>query len=85
MACAFPREAMFGKGPAGAVPARQAPGSVNRGEQEADGASEREASVLPGRTLTETRQPVHVSPDPTGIRLVAFSQVVRLRSLFPTE
>jgi hypothetical protein len=36
---------------------------------------------LPGRALTESRQPLHVAPRWTGIRLVLLRQCVRLRSL----
>ena len=64
-----------------AGPAQQAPGSVNRGEEATGGAIEREASVLPGCALTETCQPLHVTPDRTGIRLVLLRQRVRLGGL----
>src|SRR6266536_244347 len=58
-------------------PAR-APGSVDRGEEAAGGAVEDEASVLPGRALTESRQSLHVAPDRPGIRLVLLREGVRL-------
>ena len=66
-------------------PRGEGPGSVDRGEEAAGGAIEGEPSVLPGRALTESRQPLHVAPDRTGIRLVAFGQVVRLRGLLLRE
>src|SRR4029077_11968548 len=47
------------------VPAQQRPGSVDRGEEAAGGAIEREASVLPGRALTVSCQSLHVAPDRT--------------------
>jgi hypothetical protein len=51
---------------------------VNRGQEATGGAIKRESSVLPGRALTQTCEPLHVAPDRTGIRLVRFRQVVRL-------
>jgi hypothetical protein len=64
--------------PSGDVPARRPPGSMDRGEEAAGGAVEGEAAVLPGRALAESRQPLHVAPDRTRIRLVPFCQIVRL-------
>ena len=55
--------------------------SVNRREEAAGSAIEGEASVLPGRALTESRQSLHVTPDGTGIRLVLLCQCVRLGGL----
>ena len=69
------------RAPCGAVPARRRPGSVDRGEEATGGAVEGEPSVLPGRALTESRQPLHVAPDGSGIRLVLFRQRVRLGGL----
>src|ERR1041385_5621610 len=57
-------------------------GSVDRREEAACGAIEREPSVLPGRALTETRQPLHVTPDRTGIRLELLRERVCLDGLF---
>ena len=54
------------------------PGSVDRGQEAAGGAVERESSVLPGRALTQSRESLHVAPDRTGIRLVLFRERVRL-------
>src|SRR2546430_15009652 len=51
---------------------------MDRGEEATGGAVEREASVLPGRALTESRQSLHVAPDRPGIRLVLFRERVRL-------
>lgn len=62
-------------------PHGERPGSVDRGQEAAGGAIESEASVLPGRALAETRQPLHVAPDGTGIRLVFFRQRIRLVGL----
>ena len=55
--------------------------SVHFGQEAAGGLVERESSVLPGRVLTESRQPLHVAPDRAGIRLVLVRQCVRLRGL----
>ena len=54
---------------------------MDRGQEAAGGAIEGEPSVLPGRALTQTREPLHVAPDRTGIRLVRFRQRVRLGGL----
>src|SRR5438874_13719361 len=59
-------------------PRGEGPGSVDRGQEATGGAVEGEASILPGRALTESRQPLHVAPDGAGIRLVLFRQRVRL-------
>src|SRR5438309_215136 len=59
-------------------PRGERPGSVDRGQEATGGAVEGEASILPGRALTESRQPLHVAPDGAGIRLVLFRQRVRL-------
>src|SRR5258708_861811 len=66
---------------AGMCPHGEGPGSVDRGQEAAGGAIEGEASVLPGRALAETCQPLHVAPDRAGIRLVLFRQRVRLVGL----
>ena len=60
------------------MPERRGPGLVNRGHEATGGAIKREPSVLPGRALTQTCQPLHVAPHRTGIRLVRLRQVVRL-------
>ena len=62
-------------------PRGEGPGSVDRGQEATGGAVESEASILPGRALTETRQPLHVAPDGTGVRLVLLRQRVRLGGL----
>ena len=56
-------------------------GSVDRGQEATGGAIEGEPTILPGRALTQTREPLHVAPDRTGIRLVRFRQRVRLGGL----
>src|SRR4051794_39679548 len=56
-------------------------GSVDRRDEAACGAIERESSILPGRALTETRQSLHVAPHGTGIRLELLCEGVRLRGL----
>src|SRR4051794_16699577 len=56
-------------------------GSVDRREEATAGAIEGEPSVLPGRALTQTRQPLYVAPDGAGVRLILFRQHVRLRGL----
>src|SRR6185295_1344478 len=56
-------------------------GSVDRREEAACGAIEREPSVLPGRALTETRQSLHVTPDRPWIRLELLRERVRLGGL----
>src|ERR1700736_768132 len=66
--------------PCGDVPARQ-PGSADRGEEAARGAIDGEASVLPGRVLTQSREPLHVAPHRTGIRLELLRQRVRLSGM----
>src|SRR5689334_5499594 len=50
--------------------------SLDRFEQTAGGAIEREPRVLPGRSLTESCQSLHVAPDRTRIRLVLLRQSV---------
>src|SRR5437879_11606973 len=62
-------------------PRGERPGSVDRGQEATGGAVEGEASILPRRALTESRQPLHVAPDGAGIRLVLFRQRVRLSGL----
>ena len=57
------------------------PGSVDHGEEATGGAIEGEASVLPGRVLTQSRESLHVAPDRSGIRLVLLGQCVRLSGL----
>ena len=54
---------------------------MDRGQEAAGGAIEGEPSVLPGRALAQSREPLHVAPDRTGIRLVCFRQFVRLGGL----
>jgi len=54
---------------------------VDRGHEATGGAIEGEASILPRRALTQSGQPLHVTPDRTGIRLVRFRQRVRLSGL----
>ena len=61
------------------------PGSVDHGEEAAGGLVERESSVLPGRALAESCQPLHVAPDRSRIRLMLFRQRVRLGGLFPRQ
>jgi hypothetical protein len=56
-------------------------GSVDRGQEAAGGAIEKESSVLPGRVLTQSRESLHVTPHGSGIRLVLLGQRVRLRGL----
>src|SRR5262249_54017493 len=53
---------------AGMCPRGDERGSVNRRQEATCGAIEDESPVLPGRALTETRQPLHVAPDRTWIR-----------------
>ena len=65
----------------GDVPAGREPGSVDRGEEATGGAIEGESSVLPGRALTHSREPLHVAPDGARIRLVLLSHCVRLGGL----
>jgi hypothetical protein len=43
-------------------PRGKGPGSVDRGQEATGGAIEGEASILPGRALTESGQPLHVTP-----------------------
>src|SRR4029450_13588286 len=45
------------------------------------GEIESEPPVLPGRALTEPCQPLHITPNRSGIRLMLFRQGVRLRGL----
>jgi hypothetical protein len=73
----------FGKegAPCGDVPARRGPRLVDRGQEATGCAIEREPCVLPGRALTESRQPLHIAPDGTWIRLMLLGQGVRLRGL----
>jgi hypothetical protein len=61
-------------------PHGEAPGSVDRGEEAAGGAIQREAAVLPGRLLTESRQTLHVAPDRSRVGLVLLRQRERLGS-----
>src|SRR5438874_1158870 len=56
-------------------------GSVDRRKEATGGAIEGEPSVLPGCALTQTRQPLHVAPNGTGVRFVLFRQRKRLRGL----
>src|SRR5882672_6194644 len=66
--------------PCGDVPARQL-GSADRGQEAARGAIDGESSVLPGRVLTQSREPLHVPPHRTGIRLELLRQRVRLSGM----
>ena len=69
-----------------AEPARHdPPGSVDRGEESAGGLVEAESRVLPGRALTESCQPLHVSPDGSRIRLVLLRQRVGVGGLLPRQ
>ena len=54
---------------------------MDRGQEATGGAIEGEASVLPGRALTQSRESLHVPPDRSGIRLVLLGQCVRLSGL----
>src|ERR1700719_3281180 len=72
---------MGGREPRGDAPARRGTRSVNRGQEATGGAIEGEASVLPGRALTQSRESLHVAPDRSGIRLVLLGQCVRLSRL----
>src|SRR5438093_652596 len=63
------------KRPRGDGPARRGTRSVDRGQEAAGGAIEGEPSVLPGRALTQSREPLHVAPDRSGIRLVLFRRM----------
>ena len=54
---------------------------MDRGQEAAGRAIESESAILPGCALTQTREPLHVAPDRTGIRLERFRQRVRLRGL----
>src|SRR4051812_33322942 len=56
-------------------------GSVDRREEATCGAIEHEPPVLPGRTLTETGQPLHVAPHGTWVRLELLRERVRLAGL----
>ncbi len=51
------------EGAAGLCPSGEGPGLVNRGQEATGGAIKRESSVLPGRALTQTCEPLHVAPD----------------------
>src|SRR3954447_17355239 len=68
-------------GRAGMCPHGVTERSVHCSQEAAGGLVERESSVLPGRMLTESRQPLHVTPERAGIRLVLLRQCVRLRGL----
>ena len=59
--------------------------SVHRGQEAAGGLVESESSVLPGRVLTESCQPLHVAPDRAWIRLVLLRQRVCLRGLLARQ
>ena len=69
------------EGAAGLCPSGECPGLVDRGQEAAGGAIEGEPAVLPGRALAQTREPLHVAPDRTGIRLERLCQRVRLCGL----
>src|SRR4029453_8475569 len=56
-------------------------GSVDRREEAACGAIEREPSVLPGRVLTETGQSLHIAPHRTWVRLELLRERIRLAGL----
>ena len=56
-------------------------GLVDRGQEATGGAIEGEAAVLPGGALAQSREPLHVAPDRTRIRLVRLRQRVRLVGL----
>src|SRR5215831_7580157 len=56
-------------------------GSVDRRQEPTGGAIEREPSVLPGRTLAETRQSLYVAPHRTRIRLELLCERIRLAGL----
>ena len=62
-------------------PRGEGPGSVDRGQEATGGPVESEASILPGRALTQTREPLHVAPEGPGVRLVLLRQRVRLGGL----
>ena len=78
VACA---DARCVEGAAGLRPDGDGPGLVDRGQEAAGRAIESKAAVLPGRALTQTREPLHVAPDRTGIRLERFRQGVCLGGL----
>ena len=65
----------------GMYPRGEGPGSLDRGQEATGGTVKSEASILPGRALTESRQSLHVTPDRTRIHLVRFCHRVRLRGL----
>jgi hypothetical protein len=69
------------EGAAGLCPDGDGPGLVDRGQEATGGAIEGEPTILPGRALTQTREPLHVAPDRTRVRLVRFRQGVRLCGL----
>src|SRR6185295_2047615 len=69
----------------GMYPHGEEPGSVDRGQEATGGAVENEAAILPGCALTKTRQPLHVAPNGTGVRLVRFRQRVRLGGLLQRQ
>ena len=54
---------------------------MDRGQEAAGRAIEGESAILPRCALAQTREPLHVAPDRTGIRLERFRQRVRLRGL----
>jgi hypothetical protein len=54
---------------------------VIRGQKATGGEIESEPPVLPGRALTEPCQPLHITPNRSGIRLMLLRQGVRLRGL----
>src|SRR5262245_5051068 len=51
---------------------------MDRCQEAAGCAIEGEPAILPGCALAQTREPLHVTPDGTGIRLECFRQRVRL-------
>ena len=75
------RRPLWVEGAAGLSPNGEDQGLVDRGQEATGGAIEGEPSVLPGRALAQTREPLHVAPDRAGIRLVRFRQRVRLGGL----
>ena len=66
----------------GAAPERRMTGLVDRGQEATGSAIEREPAVLPGCALTQSREPLHIAPDRTGIRLERFRQVYASAACF---
>ena len=78
VACA---DARCVEGAAGLRPNGERPGLVDRGQEAAGRAIESESAILPGCALAQTREPLHVAPDRTGIRLERFRQRICLCGL----